>query len=197
MTLLVQLEAGRRYKARLCLRGDLESLMKVSFASVPTVSREMLMIMMSILVNSHGFKCASLDISQAFIQADEVAVSDQIVGTPPGCIRLEGIHWDGQLLMNSKTLEVEEMMRPHGQTANFLLGDESQEHQAVKTRIISASGHGPYGFLIRRPLYGARRAPPSTVGKIVISHEKGGYVQTGGMFALLPEEGRGEKMITD
>ena len=139
--------------------GDLESLMKVGFPSDPTASREMLKIMMSILANPPGVKCASLDISHAFIQADGVAVSDQIVGIPPDCLRLEGMHWNGQLLTNSKTLEVEETMHSPGQSANFQFDDELPEHQAVKTGIICARGHVPYGFLIGRPLFGSRHAP--------------------------------------
>ena len=109
---------------------------------------------------SPGFKCAPLDISQAFIQAEEVAIADQIIGIPPDCIRLEGNHWNGQMVINSKTLEVEEeTMHSPGQNLDFLFDDELPEHQSVKTRMAVTSGHGPYGFLIRRPLYGSRHAP--------------------------------------
>ena len=110
-------------------------------------------------MNCSGFKCASLDISQAFVQADEVAVADQIIGIHPDCIRLEGTHWNGQLVINSKTLEIEEMMHSPGGNLDFLFDDDLPDHQAVKTRKVISSGHGPYGFLIRRPLYGSRHAP--------------------------------------
>ena len=193
MTLLVKLKAGHKYKARLCLRGDLESLMKVSFSSAPTVSREMLKILMSILANSPGFTCASLDISQAFIQADEVADSDQVIGIPPDCIRLEGCAWNGQLMINSKTLEVEEMMHSLGQDRTFLYDEQTLEHQAVKTRVVESSGHGPFGFLVRRPLYGSRHAPLRWWLKLSSEMKKGGYVQMRGDVCTFVRRRRREK----
>ena len=63
------------------------------------------------------------------------------------------------MAINVKTLEVEEMMHSPGQNLDFLFDDELPEHQAVKTRTAVTSGRGPYGFLIRRPLYGSRHAP--------------------------------------
>ena len=50
-TLVVKIKAGRHHKARMCLRGDQESLIQSSFPSAPTISKEIVKLALNTFVN--------------------------------------------------------------------------------------------------------------------------------------------------
>ena len=62
----------------------------------------------------------------------------------------------------------------------------------MKTRIGVAHGHGPYGFLIRRPLYGSRHAPLRWWVKLSSVVKKGRYVQMRGDVCTFVRRRRGK-----
>ena len=104
MTLLAKLKAVRKYKARLRIRGDLESLVKSAFPPAPTAARETRKLSTSTLVNGNGYMCSSADTSQAFAQADELAVGDRAIGIPPDSIVIADLAWEVAILCDSRSM---------------------------------------------------------------------------------------------
>ena len=94
-TLVVKLKAGPKFKARLRLRGDRESLSALSYSSSPTVGRDMLKVAIITYVNYPSYVCATVDISQAFIQADVMDARDWELAYPTECAVLENDGWFG------------------------------------------------------------------------------------------------------
>ena len=105
-TLVVKIKGGHKHKARMCLRGDQEPLPKSAFSSSPTVAKEFVRLDLSTFVNNPLFKCCSVDISQAFIQPDELPASAQIIAMPPDCVYLDSREWSGSVFF-SKTRQIE------------------------------------------------------------------------------------------
>ena len=140
----------------------------------------MIKILISILVNSPGYVCDPLDIAQAFIQSGEVALSDQVIGTPPEFLHFDSEIWRGQLRLPGKEEAVGELAFPPSNHSTFAFGPESDQHQKVKTIIAPVRMSSPYGFLIRMPLYGSRHAPLRWWMKLPGIAKKGRYVQMRG-----------------
>ena len=82
--------------ARICLRGETESLIRNSFAIAPTESKEMLRILIATYVNSPDFICSAVDISQASIQSDVLAAKASTIALVPESIHLDGLRWQGE-----------------------------------------------------------------------------------------------------
>ena len=97
--LVVKIKAGHRFKSRLCVRGDEQSLLAVNFPSAPTMGREMIKVLLSCYVNNFSFVCGSVDISQAFIQADILSEKEQNITYPADNIVLDGPCWEGGIRM--------------------------------------------------------------------------------------------------
>ena len=88
-TLVVRWKGPLRAKARLCIRGDLMPIRDP--VSAPTPFRSSMKIFLAISA-ACGFSIVSMDISQAFIQADELNPRDQLLLSPPDCITLPWNH---------------------------------------------------------------------------------------------------------
>ena len=69
-------------------------------------------------MSGSGYLCSSMDISQAFVQAGELAVEDRAIGMPPESIVIADVDWEGAILCDSRPMETEEMIRP----PDYLLG---------------------------------------------------------------------------
>ena len=72
----------------------------------------MVKIAMSTLVDMEGFCCGTVDVSQAFIQAEELAWADQAIGIPPECIIVREEKWNGAIVCDPKLGTVEELLHP-------------------------------------------------------------------------------------
>ena len=90
-TLVVRWKGPLRAKARLCIRGDLMPIRDQ--LSAPTPFRSPMKIVMAICA-ACNFSIVSMDISQAFIQADELNKKDQLLLVAPSCICLP---WVGRI----------------------------------------------------------------------------------------------------
>ena len=84
-TIIVKRKSIDLYKGRICTRGDLVPLANVAFVSSPTANRCCVRIVITIApIMAWGIK--ALDISQAFLQADNLNERDRIVIIPPPMI---------------------------------------------------------------------------------------------------------------
>ena len=101
--MLVKIKAGEKYKARMCLRGDQEPLARTSFSSAPTASRDLLKIAISSFANDKRFECLMVDISQAFVQRDSIAVSERSIALASSCMAAGGPIWKGTIKTDSKS----------------------------------------------------------------------------------------------
>ena len=108
-TLVVKRKSVGVYKGRLCARGDSIPLTHTSFTSSPTVHRCGVKIMCMIAV-LFSFQMRSLDVSQAFLQSDNLAESDRCIVIPPNMVKLP---WTGEL--HSPTVNLKNLPPPtHG-----------------------------------------------------------------------------------
>ena len=113
-TLLVKLKAGSKMKARLVLRGDQEPILRSNFVSSPTTGRELLKIAASAFVNNDTFCCCSIDISQAFTQADLLSESERVIALCPNGMVLDETTWKGGLIPDPHCDLVGELESPPG-----------------------------------------------------------------------------------
>ena len=92
-TLVAKRKSVGIYKGRLCARGDSVPLTHTPFTSSPTVSRcgSKLVVMIAAMLN---FDIHSVDVSQAFLQSDNLAESDRCIIIPPSMIPMP---WQGKL----------------------------------------------------------------------------------------------------
>ena len=93
-TLVVRWKGPLRAKARLCIRGDLMPIRDQ--VSAPTPFRSSMKIFVA-MCSACNFELVSMDISQAFIQAAELNIKDQILVLAPDCIQLP---WAGVVVSN-------------------------------------------------------------------------------------------------
>ena len=84
---VTKVKAGGEFKSRVCLRGDLQSLINASFCSAPTTSRNFLKISMLLFVDHPQFIMTMADISRAFAQADYLHPKDRIAVILPEFFR--------------------------------------------------------------------------------------------------------------
>ena len=69
-TVVTKIKAGDSYKSRLCLRGDMQSLVNAAFCSAPTANRDYIKIAISAFINHEDFCFRATDVSRDFAQAD-------------------------------------------------------------------------------------------------------------------------------
>ena len=92
-TLVAKRKSAGVYKGRMCARGGSIPLTHTSFTSSPTARRCGVKIICMVAV-LYSFEVRSLDVSQAFLQSDNIAESDRRVVIPPIMVKLP---WAGQL----------------------------------------------------------------------------------------------------
>ena len=96
-TLVVRLKSNNVVKARLCVRGDILAGPSMhSFLPAPTAGRNLLRILLSPAA-SWKFRITTVDISQAFLQADKLLGRDKYLALPPTCLKLNDLKWDGHI----------------------------------------------------------------------------------------------------
>ena len=110
-TMVVRRKSSMKIKARLCLRGD--TLISFDPTCSPTPYRSALRTIL-MLASAAEMKIATLDVSQAFIQASRVAVEDQLLIRVPWYIIMP---WTGEIRTSKPKIEPEEeyyflMQRP-------------------------------------------------------------------------------------
>ena len=133
------------FKARLCMRGDLEQGKEQVRADSPTASKETLKLALIIAANE-GFKVKSIDIKSAFLQGK--ALDRKIFVKPPTEANREGKLWlllqaaygilDGGrmfYLKLSETLESLGLHRVHADGALFTYVKDGKLHGLVASHV--------------------------------------------------------------
>ena len=92
-TLVVKRKSVALYKGRLCTRGDVVPLTVTGFMSSPTAHRSAVKIVLTLAASLH-WSIRALDISQAFLQSENLRESDRMVVIPPPMVTLP---WNGKL----------------------------------------------------------------------------------------------------
>ena len=92
-TLVVKRKSIGIYKGRLCARGDSVPLTHTPFTSSPTVHRCGTKLVLTVAAMGN-FEIHSVDVSQAFLQSDNLAESDRCIVIPPVMVPMP---WKGEL----------------------------------------------------------------------------------------------------
>ena len=153
------------FKARLVLRGDTISEQDTAFASAPTACRGSVPMLLTWAV---VFELAvyMVDISQAFLQADELAVAGKMITTVPPFVILPDVNAmpkcpeSGMPLVNEKDIKV----------LSF------DEYQRIPTEQKKSSFRRC--LVTHRPLYGGRDAPLRWFLRLASALRKGGWGNT-------------------
>ena len=82
-TMVCKAKPQKGYKARLCLRGDQQSLINSGFVSAPTESRDFLRWVIILGVNNPDFRMGLVDISQAFLQSSYLHKTERVIAIVP------------------------------------------------------------------------------------------------------------------
>ena len=80
-TLVVKRKSIGIYKGRLCARGDSAPLTHTPFTSSPTVHRCRTKLVIAVAAMGN-FEIRSVDVSQAFLQSDNLAETDRCIVIP-------------------------------------------------------------------------------------------------------------------
>ena len=86
-TIVRKAKLQKGYKARLCLRGDQQSLINSGFVSPPTASRGFLRWVVILKVNNSDFDMGLVDISQAFLQSSYLHKSERVIAIVPPYVK--------------------------------------------------------------------------------------------------------------
>ena len=92
-TLVIKRKTVDLYKGRLCTRGDVVPLSVTGFVSSPTVHRSSIKLICSLAV-ALKWNVRALDISQAFLQSENLRPESRMVVIPPPMVTLP---WTGSL----------------------------------------------------------------------------------------------------
>ena len=143
MACKVKLQKG--FNARLCLRGDQQSLINSGFASAPTASRDFLRWVVILGVGSKDFKIGMADVSQAFLRSSYLRKTERVIAMVPPYVKFstgsnDDVTWKGFVSVNHSA-EV------------FEGGNRKKCHKGT------IEDGKTYGIKLFRPLYGSRDAP--------------------------------------
>ena len=86
----VKRKSTLEFKSMLVLRGDAVSESDVSFASAPTAGRCSVFTVLT-MATIHRMSISMIDISQAFLQSDELSKEDKVATTVPSYVCLPRI----------------------------------------------------------------------------------------------------------
>ena len=123
---------------------------------------------------------ASIDISQAFVHADELTVEASAIGIPPDIISITDLLRNDATLCDSRPMVAEEMIRPPGYLIEKGLVFDLEDHLRVRKMGGPMGITNRFGFLIKRPLYGSRHSPLRWWVKLSTTTKQGGYEQMRG-----------------
>ena len=144
-TMVCKVKLQKGFKARLCLRGDQQSLVNSGFASAPTAPRDFSRWVVILGVNNKDFKIGMVDVSQAFLQSSYLRKTERAIATVPPYVKIStgsnaGVTWKGFVAVNhsAEMFEGENHNRCHKGTI-----DDGEV----------------YGVKLLMPLYGSRDAP--------------------------------------
>ena len=145
-TVARKIKLQKKYKSRLCLRGDQQSLINSGYASAPTASRDFLRWIIILTVNNADFKFGMVDISRAFLQSSYLRQNDRSIALIPPYVRLNaGVNTQsccaGMVATSHRVVEFE---------------DQKLQITPPKQRI---ERKVRYGIKLYRALYGSRDAP--------------------------------------
>ena len=159
-TVVCKLKTNGSFKARICLRGDQQSLLSASFVSAPTASRDFVRWIIIFFVNHPGSFLGMIDISKAFTQSNYLNKSERIAAISPSFIGINDEEWLGHVATSHLVTDFES-------SAGSALVPFDKFH-ALKRR---------YCLLLYRPLYGSRDAPLRWWLKLSSELQAQGYVQ--------------------
>ena len=159
--IVMKRKSTAEFKARLVLRGDTISEQDTAFASAPTACRGSVHMLLTLNM-LFGLSIFMVDISQAFLQADELSREDKLITTVPPYV----------LLPNPDVL-------PRCPDSGMPIVSESdlkvmsyEEYQSLP--LIQKRANFRRCLITHRPLYGGRDAPLRWFLRLASALRKGG-----------------------
>lgn len=92
-TMVVKIKPSKGFKARLCLRGDQQSLEHSAFVSAPNTARDSMRFLIIFLQGDSARKLGSVDISKAFAQSDYLHPQERLFDWLPEYVGLLNEKW--------------------------------------------------------------------------------------------------------
>ena len=100
-TLITKLVSNRRFKLRLCIRGDRQPEAAADFVSAPKAAREYISIAVMLFINDSPYVFKTVDVSMAFTQSDYYCKQDRVWVEMPRFARPASPHSKGELFSDS------------------------------------------------------------------------------------------------
>ena len=159
-TIVCKMKTNGSFKARICLRGDQQSLLSASFVSAPTASRDFLRWVIIFFVNQKENRLGMIDISKAFAQSIYLHRSERVAAVFPPCIGVNDEKWLGHVSTSHVNGFYESSV------GSDLISSDAF-HKLAKRFLL----------VLFRPLYGSRDAPLRWWLKLSSELQARGYIQ--------------------
>ena len=163
--IVMKRKSTMEFKARLVLRGDTLSEQDMAFASAPTACRGSMatLITMNMIF---GLSLHMVDISQAFLQADELVDRDKLMTTVPPYVVLPDIREMKKCPISGMAIVGEEDLTVLNWESYQKLSPEMKKSNFRRC------------LITHRPLYGGRDAPLRWFLRLAAALRKGGWRNT-------------------